>query len=121
MDFFFLAAGNNDLNFNKLLKTTGATAKGHLDQERQGLQSTNIPSDLDLDHFPPQEPIKTYHIATAIEHFNPKTTAFSDLRGRFPHTSSRGNQYLLVIYDYDSNAILAAPLKNRQAGEITKA
>ena len=33
--------GINDLNFKSLLKTTVATAKGHLNQERQGLQSTN--------------------------------------------------------------------------------
>ena len=44
-----------------------------------------------------------------------------DLTGRFPHKLSRGNQYLLVIYDYDSNAILAEPLKTRLAGEMTKA
>ena len=29
-----------------------------------------------------------------------------DLPGRFPHRSSRGNEYLLVVYDYDSNSIL---------------
>ena len=53
--------------------------------------------------------------------FSPKNTAYGDLTGRFPHKSSRGNQYLLVIYDYDSNAILAEPLKTRSAGEITNA
>ena len=36
-------------------------------------------------------------------------TAFLDLTGKFPYTSSRGYKYLLVIYDYDSNAILVAP------------
>ena len=53
--------------------------------------------------------------------FSPKNTAYGDLTGRFPHKSSRGNQYLLVIYDYDSNAISAEPLKTRSASEITKA
>jgi hypothetical protein len=32
--------------------------------------------------------------------------------GQFPVTSSRGNQYILVLYDYDTNAILMEPLKN---------
>ena len=53
--------------------------------------------------------------------FSPKHTAYGDLTGRFPYKSSRGNQYLLVIYDYDSNAILAEPLKSRSASEISKA
>ena len=44
-----------------------------------------------------------------------------DLTGQFPHKSSRGNEYLFVLYDYDTDAILFEPLKNRQAKEITKA
>ena len=44
-----------------------------------------------------------------------------DLTGRFPHKSSRGNEYFFVLYDYDTNAILFDSLKNRQAKEITKA
>ena len=47
--------------------------------------------------------------------------AFMDLTGQFPYTSSRGNQYIMIVYHYDSNAILGLPLKNRQAGTITKA
>jgi hypothetical protein len=31
---------------------------------------------------------------------------FSDQTGRFPITSSRGNKYIMVVYDYKSNAIL---------------
>ena len=44
--------------------------------------------------------------------------AYSDLTGQFFHVSSRGNKYLLTIYDHDANAILAGPLKTRQAKEI---
>lgn len=46
---------------------------------------------------------------------------YSDLTGRFPVVSSRGNQYIFIMYDYDSNAILAEPIKNRTAGEIVRA
>ncbi len=41
--------------------------------------------------------------------------------GQFPYTSSRGNKYLLILYEYDSNAILAHPIKTRQAHEIKHA
>ena len=38
---------------------------------------------------------------------------FSDLPSRFFLPSSRGNNYMLVVYDYDSNIILAEPMKNQ--------
>ena len=43
---------------------------------------------------------------------------YADLTGRFPFPSSRGNNYVMIMYDYDSNAILAEPVKNRQTGEL---
>ena len=46
--------------------------------------------------------------------------AYSDLTGKFPFTSSQGNQYILIVYDYDSNAILVEALNNRQAATIVK-
>ena len=36
-----------------------------------------------------------------------------DLTGRFPFTLVRGNAYLAIIYDQNSNMILAKPMKNR--------
>ena len=65
--------------------------------------------------------LKTNDLCAIITPFTPKDTAYSDLTGRFPFRSSRGNEYLLVVYDYDSNAILVEPLKNRTASVITKA
>jgi len=37
----------------------------------------------------------------------------TNLTGRFPVASSRGNKYLLVLYNYDSNSILTDAMKNR--------
>ena len=42
------------------------------------------------------------------------------MSGRFPHRSSSGKEYILVVYDYDSNVILAEALASRQAAEITR-
>ena len=44
-----------------------------------------------------------------------------DLTGHFPYKSSGGNEYILVLYHMDSNAILGTPIKNRQASTITQA
>ena len=46
---------------------------------------------------------------------------YSDLTGRFPFQSTKGNEYILIMKDYDSNAILAKPVKNRQAGVLKDA
>jgi hypothetical protein len=39
------------------------------------------------------------------------TQIYSDLTGRFPTTSLSGNKYILILYDYDSNSVLSAPMK----------
>ena len=42
----------------------------------------------------------------------------TDQTGRFPVTASRGSKYLMVLYDHDSNAILAKPLTSRNEHEL---
>ena len=47
---------------------------------------------------------------------------YSDQTGRFPVTSFKGNQYVMVVYDMDvSNAILVEAMRNRTAGEMVRA
>ena len=124
--------GIDDINFYKHLPKSMATTFGHLDQEQQGLQSTkatinnilalNLDEDIKLDFFPTaSQPIKTYECLAKIIEFKDTKKAYMDLPGRFPHKSSRGHEYLLVVYDYDSNAILVEPLPSRQAAVINKA
>jgi hypothetical protein len=43
--------------------------------------------------------------------------SYSDLTGKFPVRSDRGNLYVLVVYLYNDNAILVEPMKNRGDGE----
>ena len=43
---------------------------------------------------------------------------YSDQTGCFPLTSSKANRYFMVVYDHDSNAILAEPLKSRSAEHL---
>ena len=43
---------------------------------------------------------------------------YTDQTGKYPITSIRGNKYILIIYVYDANAILAAPLKSRSGIHI---
>jgi hypothetical protein len=46
---------------------------------------------------------------------------YTDQTGRFPVVSSKGNKYIMILYDYDSNAILAQPIKDRTAPELLRA
>ena len=36
----------------------------------------------------------------------------TNLPGRFPFTSSKGNNYIMCMYDYDSNVIWSHPIKS---------
>ena len=67
------------------------------------------------DFFPQHEQQKTYQYASMIIKSSPETTTYADLTSRFPHVSSRGNKYIFVMYDFDSNLIQGEAIKNRQA------
>jgi hypothetical protein len=47
--------------------------------------------------------------------------SYSDQTGKFPVQSSRGYNYVMILYEYNSNIILSKPLKTRQASELTTA
>ena len=49
------------------------------------------------------------------------TTAYTNLMGRFPQRSSRGNAYVLIGYHYDGNSILSKAIKGRTAISLTAA
>jgi hypothetical protein len=56
----------------------------------------------------------THHIYAATGEFSEVTNMIhSDLTGRFPQTSTQGNKYILIVYSYDGNAILAEPMNSR--------
>ena len=44
--------------------------------------------------------------------------ALIDLTGRFPYKSFRGNNYILIAYHGDANAIIGTLVKNRQANAL---
>ena len=102
-----------------------ATAKGYLDQERKNIQYNKLQiklDDSDSDHFPKQDKFnqKTHQAVALLFPFNATSKTYGDINGRFPYLSSSGNQYIPIIYDHDSNAILTEPLKNRKGPEIKR-
>ena len=52
--------------------------------------------------------------------YNARETMFSDQTGQFPTRSKRGNKYIMVMVEVDSNAILVEPLKSRKDTELIR-
>jgi hypothetical protein len=52
---------------------------------------------------------------------NVSETIHSNQTGHFPATSSRGNQFIMVLAEANGNYIDAEPTKNKTEGSIVKA
>ena len=89
-------------------------------QNKNSIKST-IGDEILQNSFPlPDQPnLHNYHVIYVI-HKHEESTAYIDLTGHLPFPLSRGNCYILVAYHHNGNAILAEPLKNRNAATITK-
>jgi hypothetical protein len=46
---------------------------------------------------------------------------YTDLTGKFPVRSIKGNWYVMICYSYDWNYVKAVPMKSRSAAEWIKA
>ena len=102
--------------------------KGHMKRQWQGVRSTkvleSIPEEENRateakDSPTPPKPKKMKDVYIKI-HMASKTM-YTDQPGRFPATSSSGNQYIMVLVEVDGNYINAEPMKNRSAGSMIKA
>ena len=103
----------------KHLPKSLATAKVHAKLSRKNVRSTR-PQDPTPDppvtSDPPQATVtrtKTIHI-TVVE---PSDLLATDLTGCFPTISSRGYNYIIVCYIYDTNGIILRPMKYRSVAE----
>lgn len=105
---------------NKHMQESIFSAKGHLKQEKMNLQSTKSSPSLQ-EYAPEKIQQRTHECLGLIMSFSDAQKGYMDLTGKFPHQSSRGNQYIMVVYDYDSNAILVEAIANRQAKSIADA
>jgi hypothetical protein len=116
--------GLNSELLHKHTPNSRATAKGHLNQTRQGTNLTcatkpaaldeTTPSTID-DEFEPaplasDNEERTHECFAAL--IQPSGLVYTDQTGRFICPSESGNNYLMVMYDYDSDAILAEPVPN---------
>lgn len=110
--------------------TQSPWSKGHLDQARKNQRSTKtaplvrVPTDPDPaalidDAFPASnlDNARTHQCFAAV--FEPASGQIhSDQTGKFIVASSSGNNYVLVVYNYDSNCILVEPILSSRYSAI---
>jgi hypothetical protein len=115
---FTLWPGLTEHAVEKHLSKSTSTTKVHLNQQRQHSRSTKVKdpkvimAELDLD-----QGIKTQYVyAATID----AVQIYTDQTGQLPVVSSKGNKYIMILYDYDSNAIFAQPIKDRTAPELLR-
>jgi hypothetical protein len=90
-----------------------------LNQQRQNDRTTKIKDAQLLDPEPDIDHgiITQFVYASTID----AGQVYTDQTGRFHVVLSKGNKYIMILYDYDSNTILAQPIKDRTAPELLKA
>jgi hypothetical protein len=104
-------------NVRKYLPKSDATAKGHMNQIRQNIPSTQPAIAEPTPESEMVQEDKCNFIYAAIMETNQIDT---DLTGRFHTTSLSGNKYILILYDYDRNSVLSDPKKNRGIKDMVR-
>jgi hypothetical protein len=103
---------------NKHLKLTPATNMGHINQWRQNIRSTSK-EPFEKQQTPDKDLGSKTHLVYAV--VVDQGQLYTDLTGKFPVRSSKGNSYVMVCYIYDCKYVKVIPMKSRSASEWVKA
>jgi hypothetical protein len=112
---------------SKHLPKSIATTLGHQDQEAKNIWLTHSlsptsasVSNTDDDVAPPLEPC-SHHVSVALLDCQTLLKSYSDQTGCFHVPSSRGNNFLFILYHQDTNSIHAVAIPNCKAASIRNA
>ena len=115
-------------NVKKYYPETTETPKGHMNQTRKNVRSTKVkPTTWEQPTQSPLEETNTSQLTgkkvrdVFTRVYDIRETVFSDQTGRFPTRSQRGNKYIMVMVEIDSNAILVEPINSRNDHELARA
>ena len=117
---------------HKYMPDSDEAAKGHLKGQRQGIRSTKLRAlekllegaetrikiEGESSQSQPPPPTKLNDMFTQVVDLTEEI--HTDQTGAFPHTSQRGNRYIMVAIHLDANYIFAEPMKNRTEGEMIR-
>jgi hypothetical protein len=103
---------------NKHLKLTPATSMVHMNQRSQNIRSTSKASTEKQHPLDTDLGTKTHLVYAVVVD---QGQLYTDLTGKFPVRSSKGNSYVMLCYINDCNYIKVVPMKFRSASEWVKA
>ena len=110
-------------NVQKHFPESDEERQGHMRSIKQGIRSTKerIMVEVEDENGNVQKvPLKKHNdIYVRID--EAKETIYTDQTGAFPVRSRRGNRYIMVLCEMDSNTIHTAAMKNRTGSEIIRA
>jgi hypothetical protein len=107
-------------NITKYYPDTVEIQQGHMTQTRKNVRSTKQNRQpFEIANVVSLRGKKERDIFTAV--YNVQETIFSDQTGQFPVRSQRGNKYVMVMVEVDSNSILLEPKKSRHETEMIRA
>jgi hypothetical protein len=113
--------GLTEQAINKHLKLTPATAMGHMNQRCQNIRSTSktrISSDMeDVTVTPAGLGTNTNRVYAVLVD---QGQLYTDLTGKFPVRSSKGNWYVMVCHVFYCNYVNVVPMKSWSASEWVK-
>jgi hypothetical protein len=99
---------------HKHLKLTLATAMGHMNQRLQNIRSASKTPIEDVPTTDTNVGTNTHLVYAFLVDQGQLNT---DLTGKFPVRSSKGNSYVMVCYVYKCNYVKFVPMKSRYASE----
>ena len=103
----------------KFLPEEPATIKGHFKQIRQNVRSTSTnKKQNECNQVIMTSSLDERENYIAFKVIDLEHKVYTDQTGRFPTTASTGAKYVLVLYDDDTNSILAEPLKSKTQEEL---
>jgi hypothetical protein len=110
--------GLTEDDINKHLKLTPAKAMGHMNQRRQNIRST-LKAPIEKQPTPDTNlGTKTHRVYAGLAD---QGQLYTDLTGKFPVRSSKGNSYGMVCYVYDCKYVKVIAMKSHSASEWVKA
>ena len=110
-------------NVHKHYPETDETPKGHLNQSPAGTRSTKpkrVPlMEANQDELKQMLGVKERDVYIKI--WDMRGTLYTDQTGKFPVRSRRHNNYIMVMVEIDSNAVLVEPMTTKSDKEMQRA
>ena len=108
----------------KYIRASDATILGHLDHQWKNRMSTKrikqSPEEIQEDIEPRYEKEKAKTNNMFLTMIDATQKIFTDQTRNFLTKSLKGNEYLMIIYVYDCNAMLIKTMKNKSENELNR-